>query len=151
MQSLDKRVKRIESIVESDIDVDLITKLKRKQNEKKSGLLNELTVRYLEYLDNQSLSQNVDINLIEVLWYTMRYVESNKINIGRLLEVKITDETFDDVVYHLISINVPDISEQFISKGIKFLNSLEMKQEEITEVLQTKPKRSFFSKKNVSE
>ena len=151
MNSLDKRVRKIESIVEgNDTETDLITKLKRKQTEKKGALLNELTVKYLEYLDNQSLSNNVDINLIEVLWYTIKYVELNKLSIGRLLEIKVTDDTFEDVVGHLININVPDVNEEFVCKGIKFLNSLQMKQEDILEVLQTKPKKSFFSKKNIS-
>jgi hypothetical protein len=108
--------------------------------------MNELTSKYLEYLESQSLSQNVNINLIEVLWFTIKYVETNKINIGRLLGVSVNDESFDDVVTHLIEINVPDISEEFIVKGIKFLQSLQMKQEEIVDVISSKPKKSFFGK-----
>lgn len=146
MNSLDKRVKRIESVLDEDKEIDLITKLKNKQNKKKSELMNELTSKYLEYLESQSLSANVDINLIEVLWFTIKYVESNRINIGRLLGISINDDSFDDVVMHLIEINVPDISEEFVIKGIKFLQSLQMKQEEIVEVISSKPKKSFFGK-----
>jgi len=146
MNSLDKRVKRIESVINEEQEIDLITKLKNKQNKKKSELMNELTSKYLEYLESQSLSQNVNINLIEVLWFTIKYVETNKINIGRLLGVSVNDESFDDVVVHLIEINVPDISEEFIVKGIKFLQSLQMKQEEIVDVISSKPKKSFFGK-----
>jgi len=151
MNSLDKRVRKIESIVETSESPDLIVKLKQKQTAKKNLLLNELTSKYLDYLEQQSLTGDIDINLIEILWYTIKYVERNKINIGRLLEIKITDDSFDDVVCHLININVPDVNEVFITKGIKFLNSLEMKQDEIVEVLQSKPKKQWFFKKNVDE
>lgn len=34
MNSLDKRVKRIESVLDEDKEIDLITKLKNKQNKK---------------------------------------------------------------------------------------------------------------------
>ncbi len=146
MNSLDKRVKRIESVINEEQEIDLITKLKNKQNKKKSELMNELTSKYLEYLESQSLSANVDINLIEVLWFTIKYVESNRTNIGRLLGISINDDSFDDVVMHLIEINVPDVSDEFITKGIKFLQSLQMKQEEIVEVISSKPKKSFFGK-----
>ena len=152
MNSLDKRIRKIESIVETvENQPDLVLKLKQKQAIKKNLLMQELTSKYLEYLEQQSLSGNIDINLIEVLWYSMKYVDRNKVNIGRLLEIKVNDETFDDVVYYLININVPDISEEFISKGIKFLNGLEMKQDEIQEVISTKSKKQWFFKKNVDE
>ena len=152
MYSLEKRIKKVESIVETvESQPDLIVKLKQKQTAKKNILLNELTVKYLEYLQQQSLTKEIDVNLIEVLYYTIKYVERNKVNIGRLLEIKITDDSFDDVVCHLININVPDVNEVFITKGIKFLNSLEMKQDEIVEVLQSKPKKQWFFKKNIDE
>lgn len=152
MYSLEKRIKKVESIVETvESQPDLIVKLKQKQTAKKNILLNELTVKYLEYLEQQSLTKEIDMNLIEVLYYTIKYVERNKVNIGRLLEIKITDDSFDDVVCHLININVPDVNEVFITKGIKFLNSLEMKQDEIVEVLQSKPKKQWFFKKNIDE
>lgn len=142
MNSLNKRLERLESTLESEND--LIVKLRKKQADKKQSLMAELTTKYLEYLDKQSLANEVDINLIEVLWYTIKYVESNKVNIGRLLEIKVNEENTDDIICHLISINVPDVNETFISKGVKFLNSLEMKQEEIVEAISTKPKKKFF-------
>ena len=152
MNSLDKRVRKIESIVETvENQPNLVLKLKQKQAIKKNLLMQELTSKYSEYLEQQSLSGDIDMNLIEVLYYTIKYVERNKINIGRLLEIKITDDSFDDVVCHLININVPDVNEVFITQGIKFLNSLEMKQDEIVEVLQSKPKKQWFFKKNVDE
>lgn len=147
MNSLNKRLERIESTLESEND--LISKLRRKQADKKANLMNELTGKYLEYLEKQSIANEVDINLIEVLWYTIKYVESNKINIGRLLEIKVNEENIDDIICHLISINIPDVNEIFISKGIKFLNSLEMKQEEIVDAISTKSKKKWFSNKNV--
>lgn len=142
MNSLNKRLERLESTLESEND--LIVKLRKKQADKKQSLMAELTTKYLEYLDKQSLANEVDINLIEVLWYTIKYVESNKVNIGRLLEIKVNEENTEDIICHLISINVPDVNETFISKGVKFLNSLEMKQEEIVEAISTKPKKKFF-------
>jgi hypothetical protein len=146
MNSLNKRVERIESTLDSEND--LIVKLRKKQVEKKQNLMNELTLKYLEYLEKQSLTNDVDINLIEVLWYTIKYVESNKVAIGRLLEIKINEENTEDVICHLISINVPDVNENFINKGIKFLNSLEMRQEEIVEAITTKSKKKWFHNKN---
>jgi hypothetical protein len=146
MNSLNKRLERLESNLDSEND--LIAKLKKKQADKKQSLMAELTTKYLEYLDKQSIASEVDTNIIEVLWYTMKYVESNKINIGRLLEVKINDENAEDIICHLISINVPDINDQFVSKGIKFLNSLEMKQDEIVDTISNK-KKKWFSNKNV--
>lgn len=149
MNSLNKRIQRIESSLESEND--LIVKLKKKQVEKKQNLMNELTSKYLEYLEKQSLTNDVDINLIEVLWYTIKYVENNKVNISRLLEIKINEENTEDIILHLIQINVPEINESFIAKGIKFLNSLEMRQEDIVEAISTKPKKKWFSNKNVVE
>lgn len=146
MNSLNKRLERLESNLDSEND--LITKLKKKQADKKQSLMAELTTKYLEYLDKQSIASEVDTNIIEVLWYTIKYVESNKINIGRLLEVKINEENAEDIICHLISINVPDINEKFVSKGIKFLNSLEMRQDEIADAISNK-KKKWFSNKNV--
>ena len=148
MNSLNKRIQRIESSLEEN---DLIMKLKKKQVEKKQNLMNELTTKYLEYLEKQSLTNDVDINLIEVLFYTIKYVENNKVNISRLLEIKINEENTEDIILHLIQINVPEINESFISKGIKFLNSLEMKQEDIIDTISTKPKKKWFSNKNIVE
>ena len=144
MNSLNKRVERIESTLESEND--LMIKLKRKQAEKKQTLMNELTLKYLSYLEKQSINNNVDINLIEVLYYTIKYVESNKQSISRLLEIKINEENTEDIIIHLIQINIPDVNENFISKGIKFLNSLEMRQEEIEEAVATKSKKKWFNK-----
>jgi hypothetical protein len=149
MNSLNKRVERIESTLESEND--LMVKLKRKQAEKKQNLMNELTLKYLEYLEKQSISDNVEINLIEVLYYTIKYVESNKHSISRLLEIKINDENTEDIIIYLIQINVPDVNEGFVTKGIKFLNSLDMRQEDIVESITTKPKKKWFSNKNVVE
>jgi hypothetical protein len=146
MNSLNKRLERLESNLDSEND--LIAKLKKKQADKKQSLMAELTTKYLEYLDKQSIASEVDTNIIEVLWYTIKYVESNKINIGRLLEVKINEENAEDIICHLISINVPDINEKFVSKGIKFLNSLEMRQDEIADAISNK-KKKWFSNKNV--
>ena len=150
MNSLDKRLSKLEECIESPLnEMDLITKLRKKQNVKKETLLSELRAKYIEYLDSQTLIDNVDVNLIEVLWYTMKYVTRNKLNIGRLLEIKVNDETFDDVVLYLININVSNVSEEFICKGIKFLNSLEMKQDEIDEIIVTKKKSWFGKNKNI--
>ena len=149
MNSLNKRIERIESSLESDND--LIVKLKRKQAEKKQTLMNDLTGKYLEYLEKQSICENVEINLIEVLYYTIKYVESNKQSISRLLEIKVNDENAEDIIIYLIQINVPDVNEGFISKGIKFLNSLDMKQDEIVDAITTKSKKKWFVNKNVIE
>jgi hypothetical protein len=149
MNSLNKRIERIESSLESDND--LIVKLKRKQAEKKQSLMNDLTGKYLEYLEKQSICENVEINLIEVLYYTIKYVESNKQSISRLLEIKVNDENAEDIIIYLIQINVPDVNEGFISKGIKFLNSLDMKQDEIVDAITTKSKKKWFANKNVIE
>jgi len=150
MNSLQKRIDKLERELDGDEQPDLFVKIKQRQQQKKNELINELTSKYLEYLEKQSLIENIENNLIEVLYYTIKYINQNAVNISRLLELKVTDN-FNDVVLFLIQLNISDVNEDMIVNGINFMNKLELK-ESVIDSSQPEPepelkqKKSFFKK-----
>jgi hypothetical protein len=147
MNSLNERLAKLEQKV--DIEEDLLTKLRKKQDNRKNILLEQLYSKYFEYLECLSIKENIENKFIEVLYYTIKYVRKNELAIGRTIELSLNQEMVNEIIINFINLNF-DYPDDYLNESILFvskvkLNEVEIKQEEVEE---EKPKKKkFFNKK----
>lgn len=145
MNSLNDRLAKLEQQV--ILEDDLLTKLRKKQDNKKNMLLSQLYTKYNEYLESLSIKENIEHKFIEVLYYTIKYVRKNELAIGRTIELSLNQEMVNEIIINFITLNF-NYTDDFLNESIVFvsklkLNEVEIKQEEYVE--ETPKKKKFFN------
>jgi hypothetical protein len=148
MNSLNERLSKLEAKI--DTEEDLLTKLRKKQDSRKNILLDQLYSKYYEYLESLSLKEDNETKFIEILYYTIKYVRKNELNIGRTIELSLNPEMINEIIINFIRLNFDNYPEDFIVESIGFvskvkLNEIEIKAEEPENEV---PKKKGFFKKN---
>ena len=122
MQSLNNRLERIESVLQDDDD--LITRIRKKEQEKKNNTLKTLIQGYRNYII-QSLPDleeaDYDDNIVQIISLTIKYYAENETNISKLLGVKSNNEVRGEVSVTLIHSFTIAFTPKFIFNTIEFL------------------------------
>jgi hypothetical protein len=149
MNSLNERISKLESKVknsnapESD---DLLTKLRKKQDSRKNFLLEQLYSKYYEYLESLSLKDNNELKFIEILFYTIKYVRKNELNIGRTIELSLNSEMTNEIIINFVKLNFPDYPEDFLIESINFISKVKINEVEICPIETPIEKKHWFKK-----
>lgn len=119
MNSLAKRIDKIETMVEADDN--LIAKIRRIENQKKQKQLESLFSSFKLYLVNVEIT-DFDVEIVKTIAYTLKYYNENELNISKLLQTRPSDEIRLEVIITLIQELSKLYSTEFIASTIEFLD-----------------------------
>lgn len=152
MNSLNKRLDNIEEILAVS-DNDIISKLKRLEENQKKQRVESMNASFKEYLNETLVNSHNPVlgtsDYMDVLICTIKYVKLNNHNISRTLNVKPSSELEAECVLHFIqSIYGDTFDEEFIRKCVlpieRLLYPIQLHKETIDEPKEKK--KSFFRK-----
>lgn len=146
MNSLNERLAKLEQKIV--IEDDLLAKLRKKQDNRKNILLEQLYSKYFEYMESLSLREGIENKFIEVLYYTIKYTRRNELAIGRTIELSLNPEMVTEIVINFIHLSFPEYPEEFLIESINFVNKVKLNEVEIKQEDEEKEtkKKSFFKK-----
>lgn len=152
MNSLNKRLDNIEELLAVS-DNDIISKLKRLEENKKKERVESMNSSFKEYLNETLINSHNPVlgtsDYMDVLICTIKYVKLNNHSISRTLNVKSSPELEAECVVHFIqSIYGDTFDDEFIRKCVlpieRLLYPIQLHSKTIEEPKEKK--KSFFRK-----
>lgn len=146
MNSLNERLSKLELKIVAE--EDLLTKLRKKQDNRKNLLLSQLYSKYFEYLESLSLKEDIENKFVEILYYTIKYVRKNELAIGRTIELSLNQEMISEIIINFINLNF-DYPDEFLNESINFVSKVKVNEVEIQQeqIVEEPKKKKFFNKK----